>query len=504
MTTVGVLALARVTFDLDIAARRVEEAWSTLMAAGVELAGSSRLLTDAAAVDEALDDLLAAGPDVIVILQATFADATMTVRIHERAGAIPLVCWSFPEERTGEALRLNSLCGANLAAYSLRRRDSAAAFVHLAPDRCDASERVALAIAEAQQTLAFEWAVPAGGGTTPADRTDVTGATSAEVATEQVRRVVEALAGTTIGVIGDHPPGFEPCAYDAATVAALTGAAADRVELADLFGAADEVTPDELTTIRRRCEQDLTLPDALRDTGLDQSLRLYGGLRRLSDERAWGAVATRCWPECTRDYGGAACAPQAMLTADGVPAMCEADVYGGLTALVLRTISGADPFVTDVVDFDSSDGTSVVWHCGQAPLSLADRDGPRRGIDHPMQGRALLHEFALRPGRVTIARLSQARGRPSMVVGGGELLARPRPFTGTCGVLRWDLPVEDVMRTIFDVGLEHHVAIVPGEHRDTLVALAEHWDIPVVRLGHDRGERAPVTAASGATDAGLT
>ena len=187
-----------------------------------------------------------------------------------------------------------------------------------------------------------------------------------------------------------------------------------------------------------------------------------------------------------------------MLTADGIPAMCEADVYGGLTALVLREIAGHDPFVTDVVDADRSDGTSVIWHCGQAPLTLADPAGPRRGISHPMQGRPLLHEFPLRPGRVTIARLSQARGRTSMVIAGGELLRRPRPFAGTCGVLRWDLALDDVMRTIFDLGLEHHVGVVAGDHRDVLVALAARWAIPVVRLGHDHGARLAATAAAGA------
>ena len=50
-------------------------------------------------------------------------------------------------------------------------------------------------------------------------------------------------------------------------------------------------------------------------------------------ENEWSGFATRCWPECFTDFGGAACAPQAMLTNAGIPGGCEADVYGTLTSL---------------------------------------------------------------------------------------------------------------------------------------------------------------------------
>ena len=37
---------------------------------------------------------------------------------------VPLLLWTFPEERTGGRLRLNSFCGANLASHTLSRRAS--------------------------------------------------------------------------------------------------------------------------------------------------------------------------------------------------------------------------------------------------------------------------------------------------------------------------------------------------------------------------------------------
>jgi L-fucose isomerase-like protein len=182
------------------------------------------------------------------------------------------------------------------------------------------------------------------------------------------------------------------------------------------------------------------------------------------------------------EYGGAVCAPQAMLTEDGIPAMCEADVYGGLTALVLRELAGTDPFLADLVDADRGDDTSVMWHCGLASPSLADPKSKRRGTVHPNRDRALIFDFALRPGRVTVARLSQLRDGPAMVVGSGEMLPRDHPFAGTCGVMRWDSPIDGVLDTIFTRGIEHHYVIAYGDQRDALVALAGLWRIPVVHL----------------------
>jgi hypothetical protein len=72
-----------------------------------------------------------------------------------------------------------------------------------------------------------------------------------------------------------------------------------------------------------------------------------------------------------------------------------------------------------------------------------------------------------------------------MVIGAGEILQRPRPFQGTCGVLRWDQPVSAVLGTVFGCGLEHHVGIVYGNHAADLESLAATWDLPVIRLGVD-------------------
>ena len=130
-----VVPIGRPTFDLELGAQQVAAATAVLVALGAGSLGDQTIVTDVDELDASLDAALAdsAGdPDVVVVLQATFSDSTLVGRVADRVGS-PIVVWSFPEARTGDRLRLNSLCGANLAAYLLRRRAHRVEFVHVDP-----------------------------------------------------------------------------------------------------------------------------------------------------------------------------------------------------------------------------------------------------------------------------------------------------------------------------------------------------------------------------------
>lgn len=469
-----VVPIGRPTFDLVLGAEQVAAATAVLAGLDERLLGEPNIVTDVDELDASLDATLATSadaPDVAVVLQATFSDSTLVGRVADRLDA-PIVVWSFPEARTGGRLRLNSLCGANLAAYLLRRRARRVEFVHADPATDGAADLLTRAIEHV-----IESAPNAADGRALTRRTAVDSALG--------RSIAGRLQRSRIGVVGDPPNGFEPCAGDVDEMRAATGIEVDRVPLPTLFEEADAAPAAVRVATIERVREAMDLDDETAGAGLDESVALHAGLRALADRHGWSALATRCWPECMTEYGGAVCTPMAMLTEDGVPGVCEADLYGAATALILREIAGSDPFVADLVDSDERDGTSVVWHCGVAPITLADPNVRPVAITHPNRHRALANQFALRPGRVTIARLSQSGGDLSMVIGGGEILERPRPFQGTCAVLRWDQPVAAVMATVFGRGLEHHVGIVYGDHRAELDSLAAAWDIPVIDLGVD-------------------
>ena len=440
---IGVAVIARPTFDVAYAEEMTAGAWSALDSLEADLIGAPDLLFDADAVRAAMQALAEKPLDLLLVVQATFSDATMTVELA-RAVDAPLALWSFPEPRTGGRLRLNTICGTNLAAHALGRAGIGFDYLHCAPDDPEAaSEIMAMAVAGS------------------------------------VRR---RLRGTRIGVIGRHPDGFDTCRYDDEALESLCGVSVETIDIGAFLASAAAVPDAETDAVHARVRNDLENLDEMDREPLRKSLKVYSAMRRLADERGFGGLAVRCWPEFFTGFGGAACGPMGMMTEEGTPCGCEADVYGTISSLILNWLGGRPAFNTDLVDVDVVDDTAVFWHCGQAPLSMADEEGPRRATIHSNRRMPLLAEFALKPGRVTIARLSQSKNEPRLIMGGGEMIRRPLVFSGTAGVVRFDKPVSEVLDRIMSEGLEHHVALAYGEHRPALRCLAAMLGIEAVEI----------------------
>ncbi len=462
----GVIAIARPTFDVEFAQASASTAVATLRRAGHDLVGSADLAMDLDAVGAAADDLARSRIEALVVLQASFADSSLAVRAS--AGETPLVLWAFPEERAGGRLRLNSFCGINLAGHALTNLDRSFRWLYRPADDTEAADEIVRLVRSE---------------TTPPGVSAVTDVeTFPESARQAAMAVRDRLRSTTVGRVGERPDGFEPCRYDRDAARRILGVRVDEVPLPELFARADAADPEALAAARRTEAGFLAGLDDVDQDALNRSLALEVGLRSLVDERAWAGVATRCWPETFTEFGGAACAPMAMLTEAGTPGACEADVYGNLTGLVLSWLARGPSFVADLVHLDPADGTGVLWHCGLAPVSMADPESTPMATIHTNRRKPLLHEFPLKPGRVTLARISQSRNRHRLVVGGGEMVRRPLAFSGTAGVVHFDRLVEDVMTTVLDEGLEHHYAVVYGDVRTELRALAALLDLPVVEL----------------------
>jgi len=134
--TIGVVALGRTTFDVPFAEEITKAAFAQLDGLGVNVIGQRELLFDADAVKAALRVLKAQPLDLLLLLQVTFTDATMTVALADEIDA-PVALWGFPEPRTGERLRLNSLCGINLAAHALGKSGTDVGYLFGAPGEAD-------------------------------------------------------------------------------------------------------------------------------------------------------------------------------------------------------------------------------------------------------------------------------------------------------------------------------------------------------------------------------
>lgn len=459
--TTGILPLGRPTFDVDFANEKLAAMLERLDRTGRAFAGPRELLFDAAQTREAIESLREADISSLLILQVTFTDASMTV---EAAAAfdVPLAIWAVPEPRQGGRLRLNAFCGLNLASHALGLNERGFAWLYADPATVPDDEIVALL-----------------DGERPAGRIAGTPSFSP---VEPGRAIAGAVHGRRIARIGEHPAGFDTCAYSAGKLNALAGVRVDEIGLGHLFETARDIPAETVAGIRLQAETRLDGLDRVDQGELDRSLRLKAALSQVRDAGGYDAFAIRCWPETFTEYGGAVCGPVSMMGEEKVPCACEADVYGALTQMLLQETAQAPVFLTDLVDVDVTDDSAVVWHCGQAPISMCATEGRAEATIHTNRRMPLLYQFALKPGRVTLMRISQAFGSTQMVLAGAEMLDRPMAFTGTSGTLRFDSGAARALDSIIASGLEHHMALAYGDHREALKSLAAAMDIPVLEI----------------------
>lgn len=445
--------LARPTFDVPLAQEMTQKAIDQLQQAGFELLPADFLIADLNGAQAYLSKLDRQAVDLLLVFQATFADSTLVTSLVNglQSGGInpPVFLWAVPEAPTGGRLRLNSLCGINLAGHALSQRG---------------------------QNYEYAYALP--------DDAAVLAQIKALAAAGMLRR---RLAQATLGVLGEHPAGMDSCHLDEAQLRERLGIQVERLPLEQVFSLARATPPEQVAAVRQVLDKRLNNLTKLDQEPLNGTLSVYHTLRRLSEQEQLSGLAVRCWPEFFTDLGCAACGAMSMLS-DGfgehapIPCSCEADANGTVTQLMLYWLAGEPSFGTDIVAMDFDEDFISLWHCGLAPLSMANPKYQPHGTIHSNRKVPLVMEFPLKPGVVTIARLNRHAGELRLVLGRGEMLHAPAPFSGTSGRLRLETPARRFFDILMREGLEHHISLVYGDYLAELQAFARLASLPVLQL----------------------
>ncbi len=441
--SIGFAPIARPTFDLELARDMTARVYERVNRIGYQVIGTQDLVMDNESVEARIAELAAADVDMILLLQASFADGAMALQLA-RAIEAPLLLWALPEAQVGGRLRINSFCGINLAGHGLRRAGISYDYIYAEPEDRAASDKLR------------DFAKAAG--------------------------IKRRLHETRIGRLGEHPDGFDTCRVNREALKSQMGVEVAQFELDEFFARARAADATRVAAVEEDLATRLANYHDMETDSRKGTLGAYVALDELVSEEGLSGMAVRCWPEFFTDLGCSACGAMSLLSDEMTPSSCEADVNGTITQLILQWISGMPTFGSDIVAFDIEADEATLWHCGLAPLSMADPEAQPQATIHSNREKPLLMQFPLKPGRVTIARLSEATGEFRLVIGGGEMLQAPPAFTGTSGRIRFDSGAAAVLDIIMREGLEHHVSIAYGDHQGALEALARQLGMPVLRL----------------------
>ena len=448
---IAFIPLVRTTFDVPLAAEMTRRARQQLQAAGFELFEPEQPVSDLPAAQQVARQIAASQVDLLLIYQATFADSTMVVSLSQASQA-PVFLWAVPEPWTGERLRLNALCGINLAAHALTLRQHKYQYAYSLPEDPAAIQKI-----------------------------------SALAAAGSLRR---RLQSARLGVVGEHPVGMDSCHLDEAGLAEVFGVKITRITLEEVFARARGIPTQMVDNTRVHLDTALDNLASLEQVPLAGSLSVYLALKEIAAEKHLDGLAVRCWPEFFTEMGCAACGAMSLLSdgfgqATPVPCSCEADINGTLTQLILQWLSASPAFGTDMVGVDVASDSVALWHCGLAPLSMADPNSQPHGGIHSNRRLPLVLDFPLRPGTVTLARVSQATGSLRLVLGKGEMLRGIKPFSGTAGTLKLNCLASEFLDLLMQEGLEHHISLTYGDYSLALRYFANLIDLPVLTIGKE-------------------
>ncbi len=442
-TKLGLVCLARLTFDADLAAQWYVQAQAALRKIdGIELCAIDRLVVESPDADAAISELRAKNIDALVILSGTFALGGLAMQLAQAFSSIPLLLWAWPEpaEQTG-TLRLNSLVGMNVNSSNLYKLGHRPATLY---------------------------------GTL--DDTQTVKTISAFARTAGIVRDLHELR---IASIGGHAPGFDDLAVDKLAVRRATGIEIVDVGLQVIVERAKAVAAD-----RARAEAVNLLgryDDAAEISARQGDLfaALVIALTEFANEGKFDALTLKCWGDLVQAYGIAGCGAVGILNDRGIYTGCEGDIMGTISMLIARRLTGIHPFLTDFVSVDRSDNTGLMWHGGCGPVGLADPRQPKHLFTHFAAGKGVTAGFGLKPGRVTCLRLGDDGRNLRMLATTGTALDSEMQVRGTLSCVRFDSSAEEFLTEVLTNGWEHHLVMAYGEIVPDLQMLARVLKIPI-------------------------
>ncbi|MDR1518543.1 MAG: fucose isomerase [Planctomycetota bacterium] len=431
--TIGVVCLARTTFDWEEAGRIYARARENLKKIPeIDWVFEEELVIEVGDAQKAAARLQSRSVDGVVVISGTFHLGHLAL-IIDRVIRKPVLLWGFNElPYNGGKIRLNSVCGVNLNASNLYKAGN---------------DRYSCIVAD---DIDAQWV--------------------------DALRIKIALERAHFGLVGFRAHGFFNLAPDELRNFTEAGVLLDHYEIADMFGrdVADREAEEEESRVRS-----LFSCDRVADEQVRKVARLCAAVRRFIAANGLDATAVRCWPEYAAEYGIAPCAMMSILQSLGHILACEGDIEGSMSMLALRAAGAETPFLADLSQIDFKNNFALMWHCGVAPANLWDGTC-ERGLDtYFAGGKGVTADFVMKPGPVNVVRIDSARGRTRLFLAKGEAVPMEKLLKGTYAKVRFERHVSELVDTVTAAGVAHHVAMAYGDYMRTFEKFAkmQNWEI---------------------------
>lgn len=137
------------------------------------------------------------------------------------------------------------------------------------------------------------------------------------------------------------------------------------------------------------------------------------------------AVAIQCWHALQSALGVMPCVANGLLADEGIPTMCETDIHGAISSILLQeaALRTTPVFFADLtVRHPDNDNAELLWHCGNYPPSIV-KENTKPYVDYNFimpDHCPGIGVWEIKGGDITVCRFDGDHGEYSLLIGEGK------------------------------------------------------------------------------------
>lgn len=224
----------------------------------------------------------------------------------------------------------------------------------------------------------------------------------------------------------------------------------------------------EVAEVMDYCHKNMIVK--VKEEELENIAAMKVAMKRLAETYGCNAAAIQCWNALQTELGINAHVPaNSLLNEEGLPVVCETDIHGAITAVMVEaaTLDDTRSFFADwTVRHPDNENGELLQHCGPWPISVAQEKpsiGYPLAFDHP--GAV---EAQAKFGELTLARFDGDNGEYSMLLGNAKGIEGPY----TKGTYLW-VEVENLKRLEDKLVCGPYIHHCVGIHKNVVPILYE-------------------------------
>jgi L-fucose isomerase and related proteins len=274
----------------------------------------------------------------------------------------------------------------------------------------------------------------------------------------KIVETVKNLNGARVGAMGYCDMGLYSLMIDGVALKKHLGMDVEDIFSAEIDKAATDALKEEIDKVVQEMKDDLRFDSGPTYEQLEKTARLTYALRKKAKERNYLGITMKCVYGVSRYMGFTPCLTQALLAKD-ITSICESDTPGLITNVILKQLAGQS--ATFLENYEYYEDKALVGVCGFAPFDMTC-SGRVKCMNAGWGGFTGLYVTEeLKPGKITVARLSSEEGRLRML-----LLTADAEIPGKWAELGWAEPMPKFpsMLLKFNCPLDFYIENIPAQH----------------------------------------